>query len=125
MVRALSLWQPWASAVVLGWKRWETRSWSTAYRGPLVIHAARNRTAVPPLEAGSVYPLGCLLGRVQLGRVLPVEVIRDRLSEAEIEWGDYADGRYAWEMLDARVVDPVPWRGDRRLFWIPRSVVPS
>jgi hypothetical protein len=40
-VKALSLWQPWASLVALGVKTIETRSWSTSYRGPLAIHAAR------------------------------------------------------------------------------------
>jgi len=40
-VRGISLWQPWASAVALGSKRIETRSWPTLYRGPLVIHAAK------------------------------------------------------------------------------------
>lgn len=40
-IRAISLWQPWASAVVIGSKRIETRHWSTDYRGPLAIHAAK------------------------------------------------------------------------------------
>jgi hypothetical protein len=40
-VKTISLWQPWASAIALGSKRIETRSWSTKYRGPLAIHAAK------------------------------------------------------------------------------------
>lgn len=40
-VRAISLWQPWASLIVTGAKTYETRSWSTSYRGPLVICAAK------------------------------------------------------------------------------------
>jgi activating signal cointegrator 1 len=40
-MKAISLWQPWASAVAVGAKRVETRSWATGYRGPLAIHAAR------------------------------------------------------------------------------------
>jgi hypothetical protein len=40
-VKALSLWQPWASLIAIGAKRIETRSWSTNYRGPIVIHAAK------------------------------------------------------------------------------------
>ena len=39
-MRALSLLQPWASLVAWGLKHLETRSWSTAYRGPLGIHAS-------------------------------------------------------------------------------------
>jgi hypothetical protein len=41
-VKALSLWQPWASLIPLGTKTIETRSWSTRYRGPLAIHAAKH-----------------------------------------------------------------------------------
>lgn len=40
-MKATSLWQPWATAVALGSKRIETRSWPTKHRGPLIIHAAK------------------------------------------------------------------------------------
>lgn len=40
-MRAISLWQPWASAIAVGSKRFETRSWATKYRGPIAIHAAK------------------------------------------------------------------------------------
>lgn len=39
--KAISLWQPWASAIAVGAKRVETRSWATSYRGPIAIHAAK------------------------------------------------------------------------------------
>ncbi len=40
-MKAITLTQPWAQLVALGAKRIETRSWSTKYRGPLAIHAAK------------------------------------------------------------------------------------
>lgn len=40
-MKAITLWQPWASLVIAGVKRFETRPWQTRYRGPLAIHAAR------------------------------------------------------------------------------------
>lgn len=40
-VKALSLWQPWASLWAAGVKPYETRDWATKYRGPLLIHAAK------------------------------------------------------------------------------------
>jgi hypothetical protein len=40
-MKAISLWQPWATAIALGSKRVETRHWSTNYRGLLAIHAAK------------------------------------------------------------------------------------
>jgi hypothetical protein len=47
-VKALTLWQPWASLVAIGAKAIETRSWATKYRGPLAIHAAKR-----PIVLGS------------------------------------------------------------------------
>lgn len=40
-MRGLTLTQPWASLVAIGAKTIETRSWGTAYRGPLAIHAGQ------------------------------------------------------------------------------------
>lgn len=40
-MKALSLTQPWAALVAIGAKRYETRSWSTQYRGQLAIAAAK------------------------------------------------------------------------------------
>lgn len=41
-MKALTLWQPWATLVALQQKKIETRSWGTTYRGTLAIHAAQN-----------------------------------------------------------------------------------
>jgi hypothetical protein len=38
-LRALSIRQPWAWAILYGGKRVENRSWYTAYRGPIYLHA--------------------------------------------------------------------------------------
>lgn len=56
-IKALSLWQPWASLVVLLVKWIETRSWATSYRGPLVIHST---ASLPPLamDACDLPPVG-------------------------------------------------------------------
>jgi hypothetical protein len=39
-MKAITLWQPWASLLACGAKKFETRSWETSYRGPIAIHAA-------------------------------------------------------------------------------------
>lgn len=52
-MRCITIRQPWATLIALGEKEFETRSWRTAYRGELGIHAGmridkrfvnRNRT---------------------------------------------------------------------------------
>ena len=42
-MKAISFWQPWATAIAAGVKKIETRGWQTAYTGPLAIHAAKRR----------------------------------------------------------------------------------
>ncbi len=45
-IKCISLWQPWASLVVLGHKKIETRGYNTKHRGPLLIHATQNRNVL-------------------------------------------------------------------------------
>lgn len=55
-MKALSLWQPWATLIAIGAKMIETRGWCTSYRGPLVIHAAKRPDEAKALEA-AIYRL--------------------------------------------------------------------
>jgi hypothetical protein len=41
LYKAISIRQPWASLIVLGYKKIENRSWYTKYRGPILIHASK------------------------------------------------------------------------------------
>lgn len=41
-MKILTIHQPWATLIAIGQKRYETRSWSTSYRGLLGIHAGVN-----------------------------------------------------------------------------------
>lgn len=40
-MKAITIWQPWASLIAIGAKGFETRGWFTGYRGPIAIHAAK------------------------------------------------------------------------------------
>ena len=39
----ISMHQPWASLMVMGFKRFEGRAWTTKYRGPLWVHATSKK----------------------------------------------------------------------------------
>ena len=43
-MKAITIHQPWVQLLILGEKVHETRSWKTAHRGPIAIHAARKFT---------------------------------------------------------------------------------
>lgn len=71
-MKALSVRQPWASAIAWGEKSVEHRSWSTDYRGPLLIHASGSPFALE-LDGGDTMPLpyGVIIARVELVDVHP------------------------------------------------------
>lgn len=112
---ALSVRQPWAWAILHGGKDVENRSWRTAYRGPLLIHAGRRPdTATPwpappdcPFPHLDQLPYGALAGLVELIDVVPYSP----------EQGPWAIGPWCWVLRDPRpFVQPVPWRGMQKLF---------
>ncbi len=48
-MKAITLYEPWATLVALEEKGLETRGWCTKYRGPLAIHASKNRFYEPAI----------------------------------------------------------------------------
>jgi len=143
-MKALSLWQPWASLMAFEEKKVETRGWSTKFRGEIAIHA----TAKEPADwlgasrhrqefanrfrllsekhgwgdgywpdAAHYVALGAVLCVVRLIAIERVEDVRDDLSEQERCFGNYEDGRYAWftELVE-RFPKPVPAKGNRMLW---------
>jgi activating signal cointegrator 1 len=134
-VKALSLWQPWASAIPAGLKRIETRSWRTTYRGRLAIHAAMVRNADvrdcwtcmsaddrPAFAAIGVarfddLPFGAIVATCDLVDCRRTEDCGAWLGSTEEEWGNFAPGRFGW-ILDniVRLEIPVPVRGAQGLF---------
>ena len=141
-LRGLSLWQPWASLVAIQAKHFETRSWATDYRGPIVIHAAKFKGELDwyylsPFEeilraAGidhiSKLPLGVGLCTADLTAIYRVEDVRDVLDERERAFGNYADKRFAWKLENVHPFDrPIPARGAQGLWeWtipIPKAVI--
>lgn len=134
-MRALSLMQPWATLVMLGHKTIETRRWTTAYRGPLAIHASRSKAgaeiAARPriaklLPSFGELPFGCVLGTVELTAVLRSESLD--LSAADLArqtleeqaFGDVEKGRWAWLLAEPRqLAHPVPAKGSLGLWDFP------
>lgn len=121
-LRVLSLVQPWATFIVAGLKRYETRSWATPYRGLILIHAskktdrrylARPDVARLVLDAGiTSFPNGVLLGSADVTGCVPSEELADLVSDQERLVGDFTEGRFAWAMQYAvQWTNPVPCLG--------------
>lgn len=130
-MKALTLWQPWASLVACGAKRYETRGWSTKYRGPLLICAAkrpmdewtRQLFASAPFRRAleREYPMqfGVALCVANLTACLPTEsaAFLDEVSEDDLLFGNFTDGRFAWRLENVqRFPTPFAIRGRQGLF---------
>ena len=120
--RAISLIQPWATLIVAGLKRYETRSWSTPYRGRILIHAskkldkrylARPDVARLVMQAGlTTFPTGVIVGRATIAGCVPSEELADLIPDAEALVGDFGEGRFAWAMQNAVMFDqPIECKG--------------
>lgn len=72
-MKTITLTQPWATLVASGAKKIETRSWSTAYRGPLAIHAAKG--------------LGPVGGKAGLQALCDTEPFRSALDGVDLPHG--------------------------------------
>lgn len=64
----LSMHQPWASLLVLGFKRFEGREWSTKYRGPLWIHSTSQK---PEPEVVEQVEAECRKHYADIGEQMP------------------------------------------------------
>lgn len=140
-MKVITLTQPWAVLMAIGAKHYETRSWSTSYRGPLGIHAAKGWTredkdlcSEPPfvdvLELAEITLAeldrmrGSILAVVELVDVVPLQgyVPAHMLAPAaeyEEHFGNYGAGRYAWVTHDVlRLASPVVTKGMLGL-WTP------
>jgi len=137
-VKALSLWQPWASLIALGVKTIETRSWATWYRGPLLIHAAKKRINfardvfadlpfADQLAWGEVLkehgirmdalPYGKVVASVNLDACVmcsPETVAK--ISSSELPFGNFEKGRFMWMLSNCRPVEPYDAVGRQGVF---------
>lgn len=144
-MKAISLWQPWASLIMLDAKRIETRSWKppeSVIGQRVFIHAAKRLDPCVLEEPFSTVigdpanaPIGVLLGSVKLegawridheceAGMLAREYHRTddgrrdpAAAERELAFGDFTVGRWAWGLADVRPLQrPLPWNGGQR-FW--------
>lgn len=132
-MRAISLWQPYASAIALGVKRIETRHWSTDYRGPLAIHASKRWTR-EQIEFSTVeHTLGRLPPRLPLGQVVAVCELVDVRPTIELEtqvsaierlYGNYEPGRFGWRLDNIRpLAAPFAFCGRQSFFSVPDELI--
>ncbi len=110
-MRALSLWQPWAHAVVHLGKRIENRQWrGCSYRGPFLIHAAKGYGTRNEFENAVETILGICEPQYEEALARPFAVLATRGKQMWEPSPDLQRGGIvgcAW--LDGVVQDEVTW----------------
>jgi activating signal cointegrator 1 len=145
-MKALSLWQPWASLWCSDRKVHETRHWPTRFRGLLLVHAAKRfekgfdhddpLALILRAEFGVGWqtrlPTGALIGAVKIIACKRTEDVTSKWAPEPVpisRWddyqcGDFADGRFAFERGQfCRFDRPIPWRGAQGFFEVPDGVL--
>lgn len=114
-IKAITILQPWASAIVRGVKRYETRSWATSYRGIIAIHAGKKKVAHTCAQPKTY---GAILAIADLIECIPTIAIA--LTPEDTLWGDFRPGRFAWVIQNVCPLEhPLPWSGQQGLWNIP------
>ena len=122
-MKALSVRQPWAWAILHAGKTVENRSYPTGYRGLVAVHASAQPDrdgdvkllAILGRYAGDVLDFGSLLGTVRV-----IGCVQD--ADTYSKWAE----RGAWHWLLADPVafaEPIPCKGRLGLWTVPEGLV--
>lgn len=137
-MKALSIQQPWAWAILHAGKDIENRTWPTDYRGPLLIHASKRydhnaaNFIIPRLDWGmrahlpdggipgpKLLPCGGIMGMVQI--VGCAGVSRKSYTPHSSPW---FEGPYGFVLRYPQELPFLPWPGKLGLFDFPDELLP-
>lgn len=107
-MKAISLRPLWATAVLLGEKTVECRTWRTDYRGPLLVCASSRK------EAGGIP--GHAICTVELLDIVPFT--EDHI-DAACMCGMPGKPSHAWLLGSVEYIEPFPVKGKLHLFDVP------
>jgi len=119
-VKAISLWQPWATLMAVRLKKNETRHWATSYRGRILIHATKRmepptilmRELLKPhgYQSWDDFPRGALVCAVDIIDCISTNNYEQEYPECQ--FGDYSPNRFVFVTDNLQTFkDPIPFRG--------------
>lgn len=136
-MKAITLWQPWASLWLTPNKIHETRSWATKHKGELAVHAAKAVIPESKMTPELIdlcceiwgghwqidLPRGAIIGVVN---IIGCYSSNDKLSEHHQDWvcGDFSRDRWLWRRGDyLPLAVPLPAAGKQRIWNGPEHVL--
>lgn len=140
-MKALSIWQPYASLIAVGAKTIETRHWpphSGVVGQRIAIHAGKNtrdldRVIEPRISKAlgfddaadqlPVLPLGAIVATAVLYHAEPMgDDFAEVYRPDDLSFGWCAPGRWAWHLGDVRRLDePIESRGQQGIYELPAA----
>jgi hypothetical protein len=129
-IKAITLYQPWASLIIAGAKQFETRNWGSQYTGPLVIHAGKtnevdtgNRVFMKHMIESGLgdwinLPRSAAVGVVWKDKCYKGPSVLPYIDEREKIFGNFTGAdRIAWKLTNPVAFDPpIPIRGKQGLW---------
>lgn len=137
-MKALTICEPYASAIMAGIKKVENRDWPTSYRGVLVIHAGKSRAYLDSydgrqqeaMEEGGFHfdwtgkldttalPFGMILGTATIVDCIPFAQYEERFPN-----DPWAFGEFCWIFENPILLPkPILYKGALGLWTLPDSV---
>jgi hypothetical protein len=136
--KAISVWQPYATLLASGAKKFETRTWapgSLRMGEPVLIHASKRWTVdeqdqcwhsdfymqllkaqIRGLWDFGNPPLGCIVAVATFNSAWRSEELLPKISAQERHFGAYGPGYWGWHFPEVKPIQPIPWRGRQGLF---------
>ena len=122
-MKTLTIWQPYAQAITLGLKTYETRSWPTKHRGKIAIHASikplsKERELLSEKYGIKNFSFGEIVIIADLTDcILMTEDFIKSQPQPEIDFGDWQPGHYAWKLENIEVLEnPIKVSGKQGLW---------
>ncbi len=133
-MKAISIKQPWAWAIIHAGKDVENRTWAPGlkednYRGPLLIHASKSfdtegynwiiqnhkklNVYLPAYPSPGDFQKGGIIGRVIFKKLV-----------RSIDYSPWIFGPWGWVLIDPKPIDFIPYKGQLGIFNVPDDLIP-
>lgn len=133
-MKILTIKQPYATLLLEGIKRYETRTFNAKYRGLVAIHSSVAKMKPGEIQliesnckidlSGLVFPLGQILGIGNLEdakymhNLVDMKFLKnnsgifiDDIPYTERSLGNWISGNYAWVFNDFKTIETIPYKG--------------
>ena len=122
-MKALTIWQPYAQAIAIGLKKFETRSWSTKYRGKIAIHASVKPLSKERKLLAEKYDIK----NFSFGEIIVIADLTDCIlmtenfiksqPQSELDLGNWCIGNYAWKLENIQILTPPQKASGKQGLW--------